>query len=309
MSIVWSTEQVSERERFDYWRAAISHAFVPLEPERDDPVGFNGRIEPIGPVSLRASTVAAARHHVRLSRQGLSRQRANPFFVNLLHRGRAEVCQHGEIRLATPGDVYVVDSSAPWSVDFTADFEIFCVELDESMLRHRLGTRGRLTAPVLSGAQGAGCVLSRYMSLIRSLPSGELAGMETLMTEHCASLLARINAGAQATTPALRDRQATLHAVLAFIERNLTDPKLSPEAACNALNVSRSYLFKVLAEHGETFEGRVRNARLAACRETLLRRPAMPVSRIALSWGFADVASFNRAYRRRYGETPSQTRQ
>lgn len=96
--------------------------------------------------------------------------------------------------------------------------------------------------------------------------------------------------------------------VIDFIDRNLTNPELNADAVCSALRISRSYLFKILAAGKHTFASYVREARLQGCRESLIRHPSRPVSQIAASWGFASVASFNRLYRARFGETPRETR-
>ena len=308
MPFVWTTQEVAAPEQFSYWRDAISDAFVPLEPEGRFARGFCGRIDSLGLETLRASTIAADSHHVRLSHAGVARQRGNPFFVNLLRRGHVEVMQNGESQHAGPGDIYIVDSSVPWSVAFLSQFEMFCIEIDESMLRHRLGSRGRMAAPVLSGKSGGGRLLARYMALVGDLSEDDASDSQPLIVEHCAALLARANAGTQATSPTLRDQQAMLRGLLAFIDAHLTDPALSPERVCQALRISRSYLFKLLLNAGHTFEGYVRRARLNGCRAALLRHPEMPVAQIAANWGFADTSSFNRSYRREFGQTPSQSR-
>ena len=307
MPSVWSTEEVAESEQFSYWRDAISNAFVPLEPELKVSQGFTGRIDVIGQDTLRASTIQADGHHVHLTRSGIAHQRGNPFFVNFLRRGRAEISQNGESQLAGPGDVYIVDSSAPWSVAFRSEFEMVCVEIEEPMLRPRLGSRGRMVVPVLSG-QSHGRMVARYMALVGELCEQEADDNQVLILEHCAALLARANAGALGITPTVRDQRTKLCDILTFIDSHLTDPTLSPQQACESLRISRSYLFKVMANAGFTFDGYVRSARLKGCRAALLRHSGMSIARIAANWGFIDISSFNRAYRREFGQTPSQSR-
>jgi transcriptional regulator GlxA family with amidase domain len=40
----------------------------------------------------------------------------------------------------------------------------------------------------------------------------------------------------------------------------------------------------------------------------LLRESAMPILEVALATGFASASQFSRAYRRAFGETPTETR-
>jgi transcriptional regulator GlxA family with amidase domain len=52
----------------------------------------------------------------------------------------------------------------------------------------------------------------------------------------------------------------------------------------------------------------LRRVRLQKVREELLRDSADGVTDIATRWGFEHLGRFAGAYRRRYGETPSETR-
>ncbi|NYT82846.1 helix-turn-helix domain-containing protein [Alcaligenaceae bacterium] len=310
MNNQWSTSGVDQRERFDYWRDAISNAFVPLEPVpakgQTALANFQGAIRGLHLPSLRISTISADGHEVSLTRSGIARQQGSPFFVNLLRRGSVHVTQYGERATAASGDIYVVDSAAPWSVSFNEPFEMFCIEISDEILRPRLGAMGRLPSPVLSG-EGTR-VLRNYLGMLQDQPIEELTQLQDLVFEHCVSLVARSGAGAAGQTPSARDSAVMRQRALDFIDRNLTNPELNPEAVCSALRISRSYLFKLLASGEHTFASYVREARLQGCRQALLRHPARPVSHIASSWGFAEVSTFNRLYRNRFGETPSQSR-
>lgn len=310
MNSQWSTSDVVFRERFDYWRDAISNAFVPLEPVPSSGQvalsDFNGLIRGMHLPLLQMSTITADSHKVSLTRSGIARQKSAPFFINLLRRGSVHVSQYGEHASAGPGDIYVVDSAAPWTVSFNEPFEMFCIEVDEDVLRPRLGVLGRLPAPVLYGKDNQ--VLRNYLSMLQNQSSEELLPLQDLVFEHCVSLLARSGAGAAGQTPAARDSALMRQQVLSFIDNNLTDPGLSSEMVCSALRISRSYLFKLLANGEHTFSSYVREARMLGCRQALLRHINRPVSQVASSWGFTQIATFNRLYRKRFGETPSQSR-
>lgn len=311
MSTQWSTDSVASRDRFDYWRDAISTAFVPLDPVPSKGLeagcdAFRGAMQGLHLPGLRISTIAANGHEVSLTRGGIARQQGSPFFVNLLRRGTVHVMQYGERARAVAGDIYVVDSSAPWSVSFNEPFEMFCIEIGEEALRPRLGASGRLPSSVLSG-EGIQ-VLRNYLGMLQGQPAGELEQLQDLVFEHCVALLARSAAGAAGHAPATRDGIVMRQRILDFIERHLTDPELSPAKACEALRISRSYLFKLLADGGNTFASYVREARLQGCRQALLRHADRPVSQIAHSWGFGEISTFNRLYRNRFGETPRGTR-
>lgn len=303
-----STEAVAPREQFAYWRDAISDAYVPLEPERAHAPAFAGRIDGLMLPALRSSTIAAEAHEVRLSASGMARRGGAPFFVNLMRHGEAVVTQDGQTLLARPGDVYVVDCDSPWRVDFRSSFSMFCIEIDDALLRPRLGRRGRLASPVLAGDGGTGRILASYMRLVHELPPDDLLQVQSLMVGHCSDLLSRAQQAELPEERARRVRGEALERILALVRRRLQDRTLTPESACAELGVSRSYLFKILAEGGHTFSGYVRQCRLDECRRLLVEQPRRPVSDIAADWGFDDVSSFNRAFRARFGHPPGQLR-
>jgi len=303
-----STQAVAPHDQFAYWRDAISDAYVPLEPERADAPGFSGSIEGLMLPELRSSTITAEAHAVRLSRRGVAQRQGTPFFVNLLRHGEAVVTQDGQTVLARPGDVYVVDCAAPWQVDFRRNFSMFCIEIDDALLRPRLGRRGRLASPVLAGDSGTGRILASYMRLVQELPPRDLLQVQSLMVGHCSELLSRAQQVDAPEESARRVRREMLERILALVHRRLSDRALTPESACAELGISRSYLFKILAEGGHTFSGYVRQCRLDECRRLLVEQPRRPVSDIAADWGFDEVSSFNRAFRARFGMSPSQAR-
>ncbi|QKH34496.1 helix-turn-helix domain-containing protein [Achromobacter pestifer] len=305
-----TTDVIAPQDQFAYWRDAICDAYVPLEPERDAARSFRGQIDGLLLPDLHGSTITAQSHVVRLSEAGLSARTQSPFFANLLCTGEALVSQGASAMRARAGDVYVVDCASPWEVDFRTDFRMFCIEIPEGLLRPQLGRRGRLATPVLDGGSGAGRVLASYMRLVSELPAHELQQVQALMVRHCSELLSRTQLeGADAEAQvAQRLRHEVLDRILALVQRRLADRGLTPASASDELGISRSYLFKILAEHGLSFSAHVRQRRLEKCRQAIETQPGRSIADIAASWGFEEVSTFNRAYRAHYGRSPGSER-
>lgn len=296
-----TTDVIAPQDQFAYWRDAICDAYVPLEPERSAAPSFRGQIDGLLLPDLHGSTITAQSHVVRLSPTGLAARAHSPFFANLLCAGEAVVSQGGSTQRARAGDVYVVDCASPWEVDFRTDFRMFCIEIPEGLLRPQLGRSGRLALPVVDGSSGAGRVLASYMRLVSELPANELQQVQALMIKHCGELLSRTqleDAGAQI---AERVRYEVLERILALVQRRLADRALTPASASEELGISRSYLFKVMAEHGLSFSAHVRQCRLEQCRLAIETQSGRSIADIAASWGFEEVSTFNRAYRAQYG--------
>lgn len=96
-----------------------------------------------------------------------------------------------------------------------------------------------------------------------------------------------------------------------FIVSNLGDPDLSVEAVARHCNVSPRYLRNVFAkQEGHAVVAFIREQRLLRCRSELIDGTLSdkPIANVAMAWGFNDPAYFSKAYRQRFGTTPTQDR-
>jgi len=99
-----------------------------------------------------------------------------------------------------------------------------------------------------------------------------------------------------------------LERMVAIIEERMGDPAFSVEALAGALHLSPSQLTrKVRALIEQTPGGVIRSMRLHRAAD-LLKQNAGSISEIAYRTGFADHAHFSRAFKARYGVTPSEYR-
>ena len=102
----------------------------------------------------------------------------------------------------------------------------------------------------------------------------------------------------------LRSRAVLVDEMRQFVAGNLTDPSLDPAMVASAHHVSLRLLQALFADHGCSPARYIRDARLARARAMLLDGQA--VARAGRLSGFADPGTFTRAFRRRYGCTPSE---
>ncbi|GAB2468531.1 helix-turn-helix domain-containing protein [Promicromonospora xylanilytica] len=131
-------------------------------------------------------------------------------------------------------------------------------------------------------------------------PAGADAARETLAE------LARavVHGGLDDVEPRLAP--ALAQAARELADRRLTDPALSPAAVAQQLNVSVRTLQRAFAAEGQSVSAYIRERRLDEARRALVTRPRrMTVTEIAARWQFADGSHFTRAFRDRYGRTPT----
>jgi AraC-like DNA-binding protein len=98
--------------------------------------------------------------------------------------------------------------------------------------------------------------------------------------------------------------------VLADLEEHLGDSDLSPSSTARRLGISVRQLHALFAEHDRSFAAEVRRRRLELARRDLMdpARSHLRVIDISVEAGFVNVASFHRAFRRQFGQTPAQIR-
>jgi AraC family transcriptional regulator, positive regulator of tynA and feaB len=90
-------------------------------------------------------------------------------------------------------------------------------------------------------------------------------------------------------------------------DRRLADPELSPMMLARELTVSVRTLQRAFAAVGQSVTAYIRHRRLEEARLALTAPSARPsVSELAAYWQFADSSHFSRAFKKRYGQTPTE---
>lgn len=105
-------------------------------------------------------------------------------------------------------------------------------------------------------------------------------------------------------------RSARLHAIKQDILSRLGDAGLTLSDVAEQQGVSPRYVRMLFKPEGTTFSEFLLSERLAHAHRMLSdpRYRNSPVAQIGYDAGFADLSYFNRCFRKRYGQTPSDVR-
>jgi AraC-like DNA-binding protein len=156
-------------------------------------------------------------------------------------------------------------------------------------------------------------LLSGYLGLIESLPPLASAEALHLAATHIHDLVG-LALGARGDAARLAaDRglgAARLRAAKAAVLAGLGNQHLSVGAVAAKLGISARYLQMLFDRDGTTFSEYLLERRLVHVHKILCgpRRSAFGIAELAFETGFGSLAHFNRAFRRRYGATPSDIR-
>ena len=100
---------------------------------------------------------------------------------------------------------------------------------------------------------------------------------------------------------------ALAHAAKEIAESRLADPGLSPAMLARELHVSVRTLQRAFASGGESVATYIRERRLEEALLTLTGPSGrLSITELAAYWQFTDSSHFTRAFKKRYGQTPSE---
>lgn len=304
----WDTAIVAPRDGLEYWRDAVSQAFLPLEPETRLDCAFSGTIEMLKVPRIAVSRVHSLESVVRRTGSGIARRQDGSYFANLVLSGAGTVRQFGRSATVRPGGIILVDTNEPFDLDFTAQLDVVCVTLGAESFRRFLPRDGRLAASAIA-PRGAGRLAAAYMSALAA-DLDDLGGADDLAADQISSLLARAIAESAGSAEPSDPGSALLRRIEQLIAAEIANPDLGAKRICSALGIARSTLFATLARDGRSLSGCIRDLRLQRCRAELTDPGLahLAIREIATRWGFRDPTSFSRSFRRATGMTPQAWR-
>lgn len=211
-----------------------------------------------------------------------------------------------------PGSLHLLDDSQPFVLELEDDFHHVvlrapCSCLETVMREWRPLTVSCMTSCCGSAAVFAGTLRSIFMQRKTLAPSD---------FKSCAdAVLGLLGGMLRSFSRQVQDEASAVEAyhlerVKAFATSRLADPDLDVKLIADAVGLSSSYIHRLFARCTMTLMQWITAERLDACHRELstpgrLRRP---VYLIAQDWGFPNQAHFSRAFRARFGVSPSDVR-
>ncbi|MGQ4382537.1 AraC-like ligand-binding domain-containing protein [Streptomyces sp. SAS_270] len=312
MNLVLTTASVPDEEKVGYWRDAVGRALVPMAvvPRAEGP--FAGRIASGRLGYLRVSTIEADAQRASRTSKHIARSARAFVAIGVQMSGTATLVQDGRRTVVGEGDLMVYDTSRPYSLDHPERFTTRVIHMPRQVLGLPDEDIHRITGTAIGTTEGIGAVLMPFLgTLVASahsysptvasgLASSAVDLFATLVADRTRHGGAAEEAGQRHLVPRIRE----------FIDRNLGDPDLSPEAVAEAHHISVRYLHRLFEGEGITVGRFVQRRRLEECARELARPGSTSpvVSAIARRWGFVNPAHFSRVFRATYGCSPREWR-
>jgi AraC-like DNA-binding protein len=230
---------------------------------------------------------------------------SDPYFgVELLIAGSDTIRDGGQDTVICPGNIGIFDCTRPGGFEATKRFHKFMLLIPYKRMEIALRNAQEFLHKPLNGKAGVGALASNHLRMLSQhlMSIEERDGISVIeVTLHV--LAASLEASRDRT---FSSRQTSLlREIQVFIDRNLEDPDLTPQQIADAHRISVRYLHLLFAKEAQTVSGCIRNRRLERCRSDLqCRSGSTTILEIALRWGFNDLSSFNRSFKKQYGVCP-----
>jgi AraC-like DNA-binding protein len=156
-------------------------------------------------------------------------------------------------------------------------------------------------------------LLTHYVDLLDQSSQLTSGTLRRLVVTHVHDLMALTLGASREAVGVEGDRSpraARLHAIKSDIVNSLSEPELSLTQIAARHRVTPRYVQALFEREGATFSNFLLEGRLAHVHRMLRdpRQATKTISSIVYDAGFGDLSHFNRAFRRRFGATPSDVR-
>jgi AraC family transcriptional activator of tynA and feaB len=305
----WSTSILRREDSpFGSWAEDLAAAFVQLEPRKLGEHPFHGNIKRHETEQVTLSHVEATKHTVLRLRSHIVRSHDDICFINLQLYGFARYTQRGYEQFCGAGDLAVADTTEPFEIANSRDFQLYCFAVPRERLPRYFCERPRLKLSLTDTGRALARTLAGYAELClgASAPSkiSGFGGAHIVdLISHAPEILA--------DTPTERlNVPVLLSMMLDHIDRHSDDPGLCAASLAHRFHCSERYVHKLFAGTGRSAGEYVNDKRVVHCARNLLDRShrSKTIAEIAFAAGFRDISYFNRLFKRSHGVAPREFR-
>lgn len=307
----FTSDALPERERVAYTREEFGRKISRYDFE---PLGGAFRFD----IKLRAAPdlalVSTEHSPMRIQRTAELLTDGDDTLVLQISMSRGLASQLGREIEVEPGDAMLGSNSDVGTFTFpSANSKCVLLGMSRARLRPLLKEFDLALVRRVPAQTQALQLLMQYLSMLGQMPS--LAPeVRRLTVDHVYELVSVALGATRDAAEAARQngmRATRRNAIKADILENLPRRGLSAEMLSKTHGVTASYIRKLFADENMSFTDFVLEQRLLLSYRTLkdMRYANRTISSIAFDAGFSDLSYFNRAFRRRFGMTPSDARE
>jgi AraC-like DNA-binding protein len=307
-----STDALPARERVPFWREVFAHHVVRLdvEPLPDVPFKATAALRALSGLSTLSSSSSAAR--LQRTPQIVADGDDSVALVVKLN-GSMTTSQHGRDVSLGHGDATLIVHADPGGAMIYADTCYEALTVPHAALAPLAKHLEDAAMRLIPHGNEALRLLMTYLATVRDDLVLATPELRRLIATHVHDLLA-MTIGATRDGAALAEHRGVRAARLAAIKRDVMEHLVRRDLTLVAVaarqRVTPRYVQMLFESEGTTFSEFVLGQRLARAHRMLAdpRHAGSTIITVAFAAGFGDISYFNRAFRSRYGATPSDVR-
>jgi AraC-like DNA-binding protein len=300
-----STEGLHPKEGFDFWREKATPLVNAHRPASAAPFSASRAMAAVSLGSF-VDTRSDALGIEQTAKQ-IRQQDSDLIAISMAVSGDCYQQQGDTSVQVSHGGIAIVDMNSPYAMGSSSAYRELRVHLPRDIFTAHIGRIETLAGrSYAAGGALHGLFASYFREFAELLPAMTAAdadrGFEGLLYLLQSALSVRAPVAKGPVGPlALRSLAET------YIRRHLHDPDLDPNRIAAALSISRTRLYEVFAET-DGVAATILAARLDAAQRMLMLPGGAAIGVVLLDCGFRDAPTFNRAFRRRFGMTPTELR-
>lgn len=306
MIVTVATDTVAERERVDYCRNALRELLdteCRIEPHSDEPFDMRLTLHRLGALKLIEISGSPLRSVAAVDAQAL---------VVLVRDGRGVIRQGGREAGLAAGVLCLIAGDDVAEFLLGERYRHLTLSVPHQRLDEDFPDWRSLAATGIPLACGPAAVFAESLGSILkyrgSLAPADLKGVSDALVSLLVTLLA--TSMRDDHDDASRMERYHLERVKAFARAHLADPELDVKMIADGVGLSPRYIHRLFARGPQRLMQWVAAARLDASHRELTAPsgPKRPIYLVAHEWGFKDQAHFSRAFKARFGLSPTEVR-
>jgi AraC-like DNA-binding protein len=307
----FSSDVLPEPERLAASREIYASTILrhDIEPLHDHPFSFEAMLYAVPEFGLVCGAVSP----IRATRTAAQIDNDDIVLTVSLTGGRV-VQQRGREAAIGSGEAVLTTSADPLVAAVHSHSRIIVLRIPLAMLRPAVNDLDACLVRTITRDTEALRLLTSYAGVVEETSALAMPELRGLLVAHFHDLVAMAIGATRDAAEVARGRgvrAARLAAIKAYILENLSRGDLSIDAVASRHGISARYVRMLFDGEGATYSDFVLGNRLTRAHR-MLRDPRYvghTISAMAYECGFGDLSYFNRAFRRRFGTTPSDVRE
>lgn len=298
----FSTAGFRQGDGLDYWLDYVCKTYVPVEISNDG-ARFDASAAGLDLGNTRLTQVTSSPVEYARTRRTIRQSDGGEYLLTLLTEGALEIEQGGRSARIGAGDLCLFDTAQTYRLRFSTAYEAIHLKIARQEFDQRLPMAETISAMRVAAegryARLAATMLRSTMELVSDAPPRQLAAtlldLVALAFDESFGELTRDNS-----------RYARIVArAQEVISDRLFDTAFDLSSVPREIGVSARTMGRAFAQLEMTPSKWMWSKRLDAARGMIRNNPGLSVSEVAMTCGFNDFSHFSRAFKARFGATPS----